>query len=166
MQRACAIPCFCSSQSYGFSSSHVQMWEWEHNEGWVLKNWCFRIVILEKTLESPLDCQEIKPVDHKGNQSWILTRRTDAEAEVSIVWPLGSKSQLIGKDPDAGEDWRQEKGMAQDEMESITDSMDMDLSWLRDRWSRTEEPGVLKSMGSQRVRPKLSIWLSNWITTT
>ena len=104
--------------------------------------------------------------NHKGNQSWIFTRRTDAEAEVSIVWPLGAKSQLVGKDPDAGEDWRQEKGMAPNEMDSITDSMDMDLSWLWDRWSRTEEPGVLKSMGSQRVRPKLSIWLSNWITTT
>ena len=100
--------------SYGFPSSHVQMWELDHKEGWVVNNWCFWIV-LEKTLESPLDCKEIKAVNPKGNQPWIFIGRTDAEAPV--LWPPDAKSQLIGKDPDAGKDWRQkEKGAAEDEM--------------------------------------------------
>ena len=85
------------SQDYGLSSSHVQMWELDHKEGWVLKNWCFEIV-LDKTLESPLDCKEIKPVNPKGNQPWIVTGRTDAEAP--IHWPPDMKSWLIGKDPE------------------------------------------------------------------
>ena len=92
-------------QSYGFSSSHVWMWELDCKEGWVPKNWCLQIVVLEETLESPLDCKEIKPVNLKGNQSWIVIRRTDAEAEASILWSPDVKSQLIGKDPDAGKDW-------------------------------------------------------------
>ena len=78
-----------SSQSYGFSSSHVWMWELDHKESWALKNWCFWTVVLKKTLESPLDCKEIKPVNHKGNQSWIFIGRTDAEAETPILWPAG-----------------------------------------------------------------------------
>ena len=93
-------PC---SQSYGFSSSHVQMWELEHKKVWVPKNWCFQTVVLEKTLESPLDCKEIKPVNPKGNQPWIFIGRTDAEAEAPILWPP-AQSQLIGKDCDAGKD--------------------------------------------------------------
>ena len=97
------------SQSYGFSSSHVWMWELDHKEGWAPKNWCFWTVVLEKRLESPLDCKEIKPVHPKGNQSWIFTGRTDAEAEAPILWPPDAKNWLIGKDPDAGKDWRQEK---------------------------------------------------------
>ena len=105
------------SQSYGISSNHVQMWELDHKEGWVLKNWCFGIVVLEKTLESPLDSKEIKPVNPKGNQLWIFIGRTDTEAEPAIIWPPDAKSWLIGKDPDAGKDWRQkEKGEAEDEM--------------------------------------------------
>ena len=105
------------SQSYGFSSSHVWMWELDHKESWASKNWCFWTVVLEKTLESPLDCQEMKPVSPKGNQSWIFTRRTDAQAEVPILWPPDGKSWLIRKDPDAGKDWRQEEtGMTEDEM--------------------------------------------------
>jgi len=105
------------SQSYGFSSSHVWMWELDHKEGWVPKNGYFQIVVLEKTLESPLDSQEIKPVNPKGNQPWIFIGRTDAEAEAPILWPLDEKSRLIGKDPDAGKDWGQEKkGVAEDEM--------------------------------------------------
>ena len=102
-----------SSQSYGFSSSHVQMWELDHKDGWLLKNWCFWTVVLEKTLESILDGKEIQPVHPKGNQSWIFIERTDAEAETPILWPpLGEKNWLIWKDPDAGKDWRQEeKGM-------------------------------------------------------
>ena len=98
-----------SSQSYGFSSSHVQMRELDHKEGWRPKNWCFWTVILEKTLESPLDCKEIKPVNPKGNQPWIFIKRTDAEAEAPILWPPDVKSQLIGKDPDTEKDWRQEE---------------------------------------------------------
>ena len=94
-----------SSQSYGFSSSHVWMWELDHKGGWVLKNWCFQTVVLEKTLESLLDCEEIKPVNPKGNQSWIFIGRTDTEAP--IFWPSDGKSQLIGKDPGTWKDWRQ-----------------------------------------------------------
>ena len=106
-----------SSQSYGFSSSHIWMWELDYKESWALKNWCFWTVVLEKTLESPLDCREIEPVHPKGDQSWVFIGRTDVEAETPILWPSDVKSWLIGKDPDAGKDWRQEKkGMAEDEM--------------------------------------------------
>ena len=93
-----------SSQSYGFSSGHVWMWELDHKESWELKNWCFWTVVLEKTLEGPLDFKEIKPVNPKGNQSWIFIGRTDAEAP--IFWPPDVKNWLIGKYPDAGKDWR------------------------------------------------------------
>ena len=103
------------SQSYGFPSSHVWMWELDHQEGWAPKNWCFWTVMLEKTLESPRDWTEIQPVHPKGNQPWIFTGRTDAEAP--ILWPPDGKNWLIGKDPDAGKDWKQEeKGMTEDEM--------------------------------------------------
>ena len=106
-----------SSQSFGFSSSHVCMWELEHKEGWALNNWCFWTVMLEKTLESPYECKEIKQVDPKGNQSWILAGQTNAEAEGPILWPPDAKGWLIRKDPDAGKDWRQEeKGTTEDEM--------------------------------------------------
>ena len=91
-----------NSQNYDFSSSHVQIWELNHKEGWALKNWCFLIVVLDKTLESLLESKEIKPVSPKGNQPWIHTGRTDAEAEALILWPPDAKSQLIGKDPEAG----------------------------------------------------------------
>ena len=91
------------------------MLELDHKEGWVPKNWCFQTVVLEKTLESPLDCKEIKPVNPKGNQSWIFIQRTDAEAEAKLAWPPDVKSQPIRKDPDAGKEWRQEKGMTEDE---------------------------------------------------
>ena len=105
------------SQRYGFSSSHVWMWELDHKEGWVPKNWCFWTVLLEKTLESPLYCKEIRQVNPKENQSWIFTETIDAEAEAPILWPLDVKNWLIGKDPDARKYWRQEeKGMIEDEM--------------------------------------------------
>ena len=105
------------SQSYGFSSSHVQMWQLDHNEGWALKNWSFQTVVLEKTLESLLDSKEIQPVNPKGNQSWIFTGRTDAEAKAPILWPPHEKIWFIGKDLDAGKDRRQEeKGTTEDEM--------------------------------------------------
>ena len=98
-----------SSQSYGFSSSHVWMSELDHKEGWVQKNWCFWTVVLEKTLESPLVCKEIKPVNLKGNQSWIFIGKIDAEVEALILWPPDANNWLIGKDPDAGRDWGQEE---------------------------------------------------------
>ena len=105
------------SQSYGFPSHHVWIWELNHKESWALKDWCFWAVVLEKTLESPLDCKEIKPVNPKGNQSWIFIGRTDAEAETPILWPPNAKNCLIGKEFDAGKDWRQEeKGTIEDEM--------------------------------------------------
>ena len=106
-----------SNQSYGFSSSHVWMWELDHKESWVPKNWCFWTVVLKKTLESPLGCKEIKPVNLKGNQSWIFIGRTDAEVEAPILWPPDVRHWLIGKDLDAGKNWRQEeKGTKENEM--------------------------------------------------
>ena len=105
------------SQSYGFSGAHVWMLALEHKEGLVPKNWCFWIMVLEKTLESPLDYKEIQPVHPRGNQSWIFTGRTDAEAKAPILWPPDAKNWPIGKDPDAGKDWGQEeKQVAKDEM--------------------------------------------------
>ena len=106
-----------SSQGYGFSIGHVWMWELDYKESWVPKNWCFWAVVLEKTLESHLDYKEIEPIHTKGNQSWIFIGRIDAEAETPVLWPPDEKNWLIGKDPDAGKDWRQEeKGMTEDEM--------------------------------------------------
>ena len=104
-------------QSYGFSSSHVWMWELDHKEGWVLKNWCFWTVVVEKTLENPSDSKDIKSFDSEGNQPWIFIGRTDAEAVAPVLWPPDAKSQLTGKDPNAGKDWRQEeKGVKEDKM--------------------------------------------------
>ena len=105
-----------SRQGYGFSSSHVWRSELDYKESWALKNWCFWTAVLEKTLESPLNCKEIQPVHPKGDQSWVFTRRTDVEAETPILWPLEVKSWLIWKDPDAGKDWGWEKGLTEDEM--------------------------------------------------
>ena len=106
-----------SCQSYDFFSSYVWMWELDDKESWLLENWCFWTVVLEKTLESPLDCKEVQTVHSKGNRSWIFIGRTDVEAETTIICPPDAKNWLIGKDPDAGKDWRwEEKGMAQDEM--------------------------------------------------
>ena len=107
-------PC---SQSYGFSSSHIWMWEMDYKESWEPKNWCFWTVVLEKTLESPLDCKEIQPVHPKRNQSRLFIGRTDVEAETPILWPPDVKNWLIGKDPAAGKDWRwEEKGTTEDKM--------------------------------------------------
>ena len=101
-------PC---SQSCGFSSIHVWMWELDYKESWAPKNWCFWPVVLEKTFENSLDCKETQPVHPKGNQSWIFIGGTDAEAETPILWPPDVKNWLFGKDPDAGKDWRwEEKG--------------------------------------------------------
>ena len=106
-----------ASQGYGFSCGHVWMWELDCEEGWVLKNWCFWTVMLEKTLESPLDCKEIQPVRSEGDQPWDFFGRNDAKAETPVLWPPHGKSWLTGKDSDAGRDWRQEeKGTTEDEM--------------------------------------------------
>ena len=135
-----------------FSSSHVWMWELDYEESWVLKNWCFWTVVLEKTLESPLDCKEMQPVHSKRNQSWVFTGRTDAEAETSILWPPDAKNWLIWKDPDAGKDWRQEeKGTIKDEMVAWYHWL-WTWVWVNSRsWQWTERPGMLHSMGLQRV---------------
>ena len=124
-----------SSQNCGFSSGQVWMWELGHKEDWTLKNWCFWTVVLEKTLESPLDCKEIQPVNSKENQSWAFIGRTDADAEAPILWPPDAKNWLIRKYPDARKDWRQEeKGTTEDKLVGWhhwwISSMDMSLSKL------------------------------------
>ena len=106
-----------SSQGYGFSSGHVWMWELDYKESWAQKNWCFWTMVLEETLESPLDFKEIKPVHPKGDQSWVFIGRTNVEAETPVFWPPDVKSWLIWKDPDVAKDWRQEeKWVTEDEM--------------------------------------------------
>ena len=128
------------------------MWELDYKESWVPKNLCFWIVVLEKTLESPLDFKEIKPVNPKGNQSWIFIRRTEAKAEALILWWPDAKSCLIWQDPDVGKDWGQEEKGRQRirRLDGITNSMDMGLGGLWSWWC-TERPGVLWFMGSQSV---------------
>ena len=140
------------SQSYGFSSSHVWMWKLDHEEGGALKNWYFWTMVLENTLDSPMDCK-IELVNLRGNQFWIFIGWTDAEAEPSILWPPDVKSWLTGKDTDAGKDWRQEKGTTEDEMVGWHHWLDeMDMS-LRKLW-RAALHGVAKSW----------TWLSNRTT--
>ena len=142
----------------GFSSGDVWMWELDCEEGWVPKNWCFWTVVLEKTLESPLDCKEIQPVHFKGDQSWVFFGRNDAEAETPVLWPPHVKSWLIGKDSDAGRDWGQEeKGT------TGWDGWMASLTWWTwvwvnsGSWWWTGRPGVLRFMGSQSWT-RLSDW--------
>jgi len=140
------------------SGSHVWMWELNNRKGWVPKNWCFWTVVLEKTLESPLDCKEIKPVNPRGNQPWIFIGRTDAEAEAPMVWPPDVKKQLIGKDPDAGKDWRQEEGgKTEDEMVGWH-------HWLTGHeFEQTPGDGDREAWLAAIHRvTKSQTWLSNW----
>ena len=121
------------SQICVFSSSHVWMWELDHKEGWAPRSWCFRTLVLEKTLESPLDCKEIKLVNPKGNKPWIFIGRTDAKAEAPILWPADVKSLLIGKALMLGKTEGKKRGWQRIKwLDSITDSMDMNLSKLGD----------------------------------
>ena len=143
-----------SSQSYGFSSSHVWIRELVYKESWPLKNWCFWTVVLEKTLESLLDFKEIQPVHPKGNQSWIFIGRTDAEAETPILWWPDAKNWLIGKDPDSGKDWSwEEKGMTENERVGLASLTRWTGVWAIPRiWWWTRKPGMLQFMVSQTVR--------------
>ena len=129
------------------------MWELDYNESWAPKNWCFWTVVLEKTLESHLDCKEIQPVNSKGNQSWIFIGRTDVEAETPILWPPDAKKWLTGKDPDAGKDWRwEEKGGDRGWDGWMTPPTQWTWVWVSsESWWWTGRPGVLQSVESQRV---------------
>ena len=145
------------SQGYSFSSSHVWLWELDHKEIWVLKNGCFWTVVLEKSLESPSYCKEIKPIIPNGNQSRILIGRTDAEAETPILWPLDAKNWLLGKDSEAGKDWRQEaKEMREDEIVGWHHEFEQAqwiLIWASSRsWWWTRNSGMPQSMRLQRVK--------------
>ena len=111
--------------------SYVWMWELDYKESWALKNWCFWTVVLEKTLESPLDCKEIQLVHPKGDQSWVFIERNDVEAETLVLWPRDVKSWLIGKDPDVGKDWRRKKkGMTEDEMVGLHHRLNGSWIWV------------------------------------
>ena len=143
---------------FWFPSSHVWMWELDYEESWVLKNWCFWTGVLEKTLESPLDCMEIKQVHPKGDQSWVFTGRTDAEAETPILWSPDAKNYLSGKDPDPGKtEGRRRRGFR-----GWDGCMASPTQWRwvwasSGSWWWTRKPGMLQSMGSQSVR-------YNWAT--
>ena len=139
------------------------MWELDYKESWAPKNWCFWTVVLEKTLENPLDCKEIQPVNPQGNQSWMFIGRTDVEAEAPILWPPDVKNWFTGKDPDAGKYWRQEeKGMIEDRDGWMASPTQWTWVWVNSGgWWWTGRPGMLQSMGSQRVRHD---WMTelNW----
>ena len=139
------------------------MWELDCEESWAPADWCLWTVVLEKTLESPLDCKETQPVHSKGDQSWVFIGRTDAKAETPILWPLRVKSWLIGKDSDAGRDWGQEeKGMTEDEMVGWHHWLDGQVWVNSGSWWWMGRPGMLQFVGSQRVRHDWATEL-NWM---
>ena len=152
-----------SSEGYGFSSSHVWMWELDYKESWAQKNWCFWTVVLEKTLESPLDCKEIQPVHPKGNQSWIFIGRTD-EAETPTLWPPDANSWSIWKDPDAGKDWRL-GGKGDDRGWDGWMASPTQWTWVcvnSGSWWWTGRPGVLQFLWLRRVRDDWATEV-NWV---
>ena len=151
-QRHCFVNRVLSSQGYGSAYSHIWMWELDYKESWTLKNWCFWTVVLEKTLDSPLDCREIQPVHPKGDQSWVFIGRTDVEAETPILWPPDAKTWLIWKNPDAEKiEGRGRRGWQRMRwLDGITNSIDLSLVDSRSWWW-TGRPGVLSFMGSQRA---------------
>ena len=156
----------CLFKAMVFSSSHVWMWELNHKESWAAKNWCFWTVVLEKTLKCPLDYKEIKPVHPKGNQAQIFIGRTDAEARAPILWPPDAESWLIGEDPDAEKDWRQEKEMTDRGWDGWMASLTQ-WTWVwasSGSWWWTGKPGVLQSMGLQRVRHSWATGLNHILT--
>ena len=141
-----------SSQGYGFSSGHFWMWELDCEKSWVPKNWCFWTVVLEKTSQSPLDCKEIQPAYPKGDQSWVFIGRTDAKAEILVLWPPHAKSWLTGKDSDAGTDYTGGEGDGRGWDGWMASLNWWTWVWVNSRsWWWTGEPGVLQFMGSQRV---------------
>ena len=147
-----------------FPSSHVWMWEVDCEKSWVPKNWCFWTVVLEKTLESPLDCKEIQPVHPKGNQSWVFFGRNDAKAEIPILWPPDVKSWLIGKDSDAGRDWGQEeKGTTEDEMTGWHHRLDgHEFEWTPEVGDGQGGLACCSSWGPQRVGHNWATELTDW----
>ena len=150
-----------SSQSYGFSSSHLWMWELNHKEGWMLKNWCFWSVVLEKTLESPLDCKGIKPINPKGDQSWIFTRRTDAEAKAPILWPPDVKSNSLEKNLMLGKvEGKRRRGQQRTRwLDGINSSMNMSLSKLQKVKDRKVWHAAVHGVAKSRTQ------LSDWTIT-
>ena len=141
------------------------MWELDYKESWVPNNWWFWTVVLEKTLESPLNCKKIQPVHPKGDQAWVFIGRTDIEVETPILWPPDEKSWLIWKDPDAGKDWRREKGMTQDEMVGWHSLSQWTWVWVNSgSWWWTGRPGVLQSMWLQKVGHDWATEL-NWVSS-
>ena len=147
-----------SNHTCDFSSSHVWMWEFDNKESWAQKNWCFLTVVLEKTIESPLDCKEIQPVHPKGDQSWMFIGRTDVEAETPVLWPPDVKSWLIWKDPDAGKVRARGEGNDRGWDGWMASPIQWTSVWVDSRsWWWTGRPSVLRFMGMQRVR-------HDWVT--
>ena len=146
-----------------FSSSHAWMWELAHKEDWALKKWCFQTVVLEKTLEGPLDIKEIKPINPKGNQPWIYIERTDAKAQDPILWPLNAKSWLIGKDPDAWKNWGQEEKRGDRSLGGWMASL-IEWTWVwansgRQWWGRIESDMTYQLNNSNKTqRGTLALW--------